>query len=197
MKIGITIDGVLRNLLKKCIITHKKYYQSDIDIKEIIDYDLDKYFEFENEESLDKFLYEDCSLEIFGYSDEIEDHVISKLNEFITRNLEHHEIVLLTRECGRAIPATLFFLSKTGSMCRNIKFIRSYDEMWDECDLLLTSFPHFIENKPDNKTLIKVERNYNKDVSSDYQIKSASEFLEEGYLEKIISTKKVEHKELT
>jgi len=61
----------------------------------------------------------------------------------------------------------------------------------------LTSFPHFIENKPDNKTLIKVERNYNKDVSSDYQIKSASEFLEEGYLEKIISTKKVEHKELT
>ena len=56
MKIGITIDGVLRNLLKKCITTHKKYYKSEINIKEITDYNLDKYFEFEDEDSLEKFL---------------------------------------------------------------------------------------------------------------------------------------------
>ena len=67
MIIGINIDGVLRNHLNKLIITHKKYHQSEIDVKDIVDYDLEKYFKFtDDDDSLDKFLYEDCSLEIFG-----------------------------------------------------------------------------------------------------------------------------------
>ena len=70
MIIGINVDGVLRNNLTKLISTHKKYYQSDIDINDIKDYDLKNYFPFEEEgESLEKFLYEDCSLELFGYAD--------------------------------------------------------------------------------------------------------------------------------
>jgi len=196
MRIGINIDGILRNILNKAISTHKKYYKSEIDIKEITDYDLEKYFTFENDESLEKFLYEDCSLEIYGGADEIEDHIITKLNSFITENLETHEVILLTRECGRAIPSTLFFLSKSSCMCKNIKFVRSYDEMWEECDLLLTTFPHFNKNKPKDKILVKVERNYNKGMESDYELKSSKEFFEEGYLDQIINTKKVDYKEL-
>jgi hypothetical protein len=197
MTIGINLDGVLRNHLNKLISTHKKYYESDIDVEDIKDYDLEKYFTFEDEgEGFLKFLYEDCSLEIFGYSDEIEEHVITKLNSFISRNQEKITVKILTRECGRAIPGTLFFLSKTGSMCKNIKFVNSYEEMWEECDMLVTSFPKSLETKPEGKTSVKVERQYNKGIKSDYSIKTISEFLEEDYINKLINTEMVDHKEL-
>ena len=201
MTIGINIDGVLRNLLNKLISTHTKYYKGDVDVKDIVDYDLEKYFNFSISgetatSTLPQFFYEDCSLEIFGYANEIEEHIVMKLNEFIKRCGEEHEVILLTRECGRAIPSTLFFLSKTGSMCKNIKIIPSYKEMWDECDLLITTFPEVLNTKPDNKISIKVERRYNKEVRGDYSVKNTSEIFEEGYLEKIINTKTVEYKEI-
>ena len=81
-------------------------------------------------------------------------------------------------------------------MCKNIKVIPSYKEMWDECDLLITTFPEVLNTKPDNKISIKVERRYNKEVRGDYSVKNTSEIFEEGYLEKIINTKTVEYKEI-
>ena len=201
MTIGINIDGVLRNYLEKFISTHKKYYGSEVNIKDIVDYDLEKYFNFDGDDntepsSLPKFLYEDCSLEIYGSADEIEEHVVTKLNTFISQNQENIKVKILTRECGRAIPATLFFLSKTGSMCKNIKFVSSYEDMWEECDILVTTFPKSLETKPKNKISVKVERHYNKKIGSDYTIKTLSELLEEEYINKIINTETVEHKEL-
>tara|TARA_B100001094_G_C18109783_1_gene760479 strand:- start:768 stop:1373 length:606 start_codon:yes stop_codon:yes gene_type:complete len=201
MTIGINIDGVLRNYLEKFISTHKKYYKSDIDIKDITDYDLEKYFTFEESEgentsSFLKFSYEDCSLEIYGSADEIEEYAVTKLNNFISENQENIKVKILTRECGRAIPSTLFFLSKTGSMCKNIKFVSSYEDMWEECDILVTTFPKSLETKPKNKISVKVERQYNKKINSDYTVKTLSEFLEKDYINKLINTETVDHKEL-
>jgi len=201
MRIGINIDGVLRNLLGKLVATHTKYYDGDVDINNIIDYELEKYFDFtiSGETSggtLTQFFYEDCSLEIFGYANEIEDQIVKKLNDFIKACEEDNKVILLTRECGRAIPSTLFFLSKTGAMCKNIKVIPSYKEMWDECDILITTFPEVLKTKPEGKVSIKIERKYNKKDKADYSSKSTTEVLEEGYIEKIINTKTVEYKEL-
>jgi|TARA_R110002020_G_scaffold107916_5_gene250436 hypothetical protein len=201
MTIGINIDGVLRNYLEKFISTHKKYYKSEVKIEDIIDYDIEKYFSFEGDENMEpssflKFSYEDCSLEIYGSADEIEEYVVTKLNNFISNNQEKIKVKLLTRECGRAIPSTLFFLSKTGSMCKNIKFVSSYEDMWEECDILVTTFPKSLETKPKDKISVKVERHYNKKINSDYAVKTLTEFLEEEYINKIINTETVEHKEL-
>jgi 5'(3')-deoxyribonucleotidase len=201
MRIGINIDGVLRNLIGKLVSTHTKYYDGEVDINNIVDYELEKYFDFtiSGETSggtLTQFFYEDCSLEIFGYANEIEDQIVKKLNDFIKSCGEDNKVILLTRECGRAIPSTLFFLSKTGSMCKNIKVIPSYKEMWDECDILITTFPEVLKTKPEGKVSIKIEREYNKKDKSDYSSKSTTEVLEEGYIEKIINTKTVEYKEL-
>jgi len=196
MRIGINIDGVLRNLLGKLTTTFEKYFDKEVSVEDIKDYDLEKYFEFNDEDSLDKLLYEDCSLEIFGYSSEIEDQVVTKLNNFIRENLDKNEIVLLSRECGRAIPSTLFFLSKTGCMAKEIKFVSSYEEMWDHCDILVSTFPKALESKPMDKKSIKINRLYNKDIVSDYNIDKTVDLFEEGYIDKIINTKTVEHKEL-
>ena len=90
MRIGINIDGVLRNLLGKLVATHTRYYDGDVDINNIVDYELEKYFDFTTSGetstgTLTQFFYEDCSLEIFGYANEIEDQIVKKLNDFIKR----------------------------------------------------------------------------------------------------------------
>ena len=74
-------------------------------------------------------------------------------------------------------------------MCKNIKVIPSYKEMWDECDMLITTFPEVLKTKPEDKIAIKIEREYNKKDKADYSSKSTTEVLEEGYIEKIINTK--------
>ena len=81
-------------------------------------------------------------------------------------------------------------------MCKNIKVIPSYKEMWDECDILITTFPEVLKTKPEGKISIKVDRKYNKNETGDYSVEKTSEIFEEGYLERIINTETVEYKEL-
>ena len=196
MRIGITIDGVLRNFLEKLTKTYKKYFDNEVLVEDIKDYNLENYFSFNEEDSLNKLLYEDCSLEIFGYADEIENQVVTKLNGFIGERSDKDEIILISRECGRAIPSTKFFLSKTGCMVKEIRFVTSYEEMWELCDILVTTFPKALEIKPKNKKSIKINRLYNKDINSDSTIENTIDLFEEGYIDTIINTKTVEHKEL-
>jgi hypothetical protein len=48
--------------------------------------------------------------------------------------------------------------------------------MWDEVDILITSNPDLILNKPDGKTVIKFTQDYNKDIKSELEISTLSDF---------------------
>jgi hypothetical protein len=50
--------------------------------------------------------------------------------------------------------------------------------MWDSIDVLLTANPYLLLERPENKIVIKYVTNYNKDISSDYEITSLSELKE-------------------
>ena len=56
--------------------------------------------------------------------------------------------------------------------------------MWNSVDILLTANPDLLLNKPSNKIVIKYETEFNKNIESEYTIKSLSEF--EDKLTKII-----------
>ena len=47
--------------------------------------------------------------------------------------------------------------------------------MWDDVDILLTSNPDLLLNKPDNKIVIKFITEYNKHIKSEYEIMSLSD----------------------
>jgi hypothetical protein len=52
MKIGISIDGVLRDLFGKIEDTHQKYFPSEDDENvKVLDYDFDKWLTFPEEET--------------------------------------------------------------------------------------------------------------------------------------------------
>ncbi len=48
--------------------------------------------------------------------------------------------------------------------------------MWDEIDILLTSNPQLILEKPKDKIVVKYNTTYNKNVEADYEIEKLKEF---------------------
>lgn len=210
MKIGVSIDGVLRDFLGQVKETHLKYFPTEEGEKEIEinDYDLEKWVTFPDEEvkqgemefnpdfneddfleseentelvevknkvTLDEFLYEKCTVEIFGYANESISSAVETLNQLIIDNPKH-EFILISREGGMAIPSTLFFLAKTKSSCSNIKFVKEYSKVWDYVDVMITDHPKILTTKPINKLSIVVDKKYNEDVKqSGTRIKTIKE----------------------
>jgi hypothetical protein len=201
MKIGINLNEVLRDFIGQVEYTYNKYILEgeddvDIDIEEnpVTSFDLIKHFPFDSVEELNKFLYEEAALEIFGHADELYHNLINQLNYFIMdmKDLYGHEVIIISREVMTAIPSTLFFLSKTSCKCENIKFVETYEKQWDEVDILITANPEVLKCKPEDKISVKVEASYNQDVKGDFNVGKLFEVIIEDspLLEKIIKAKK-------
>jgi len=181
MKIGITLNDVLRDFTGQLVYTYSKYIE-EMELKdlEMTDFDLSKYFKFDKDNGLNDFLYVEASLEIFGMADQSHDNLFTKLNKFILdiEDEGEHEIILVSKEFGKSIPSTLFFLSKLGASFKTIKFVTKLEDKWDGIDLLITANPEALKLKPENKISIKVNTSYNENIESDYQVDSIIDFIE-------------------
>ena len=184
MKIGIVLNDVLREFTGQLEYTVNKYHRYgredkfSIDDNPIENFDLVKYFKFNDKKELNTFLYEEASLEIFGHAGEIKEGLMRMFNTFLMdiEDDEEHEVYLISREVGFSIPATFFYLSKTTCKAKNIKFYHNYDEQWGLVDILVTANPIAIESKPEGKIVVKINTTYNKDVESDYELDCVDEF---------------------
>lgn len=218
VRIGIDINDVIRDFLGQLEYTYNKYivekqeYESvgelkvinhdelretddryvNIDKNPVKTFNLIEYFPFESVEQLNKFMYQEAALEIFGHADELHKNIINQLNLFIMdmKDLYGHEIILISREVMTAIPSTLFFLSKTSCKCETIKFVKTYEDQWKDVDILITANPSVLNTRPGDKISVKVKTSYNENVNADYEIKTLFEFmLDDSLRQKIITTK--------
>jgi len=213
MKIGITIDGVVRDFITKFELVYDKYFPvidkdtgENIDIeRDITDLDLLKHFNFSGstveEETLElnKFLYVDAALEIFGHAGEVKLNCMEHLNQLhnLIEDMGHTPIIM-SKELNNSKPATLFFLSKFSSKINNIIFVREYKNKWDHVDVLITASPTTLKCKPNGKVSIKVINTYNKNSDSDYTIVDLKEILDDKKtLDKILSTETIEFEDIT
>ena len=224
LTIGIAINDVLRDFLGQFEYTYNKYIVENpepeggvlevinheelretddryinIDKNPITSFNLIEHFPFENVEAMNNFLYREAALEIFGHADELHPNLINQLNMFIMdmKDLEGHEVVIISREAITAIPSTLFFLSKTSCKCENIKFVTSYADQWNDVDILITANPTVLNNRPSDKISVKVNTTYNENVSADYEIETLFDFMTDDALrKKIITTKLTNYEEL-
>jgi hypothetical protein len=80
----------------------------------------------------------------------------------------------------------LFFLSKFGCLLEKVFFYSetTKNDMWNSVDILLTSNPTLLLEKPEDKIVVKFNTTYNKQIKSEYEISSLSEF--KNTLEKIL-----------
>ena len=65
-------------------------------------------------------------------------------------------------------------------------FPREPLDIWKKCDVLVTADPLLITNKPEGKTVVKIEMPYNKEASADITYKNLEELLkDEEFITKI------------
>lgn len=210
MVIGISVDEVLRNFLDRFSLIYQKYDYTNQEVdfinNPVKDPELLNYFTaFKDKDELNKFMYDECALEIFGHAGQLRDNLMNNINKFLIK-LEETEldikVRIVSREALNSIPATYFFLSKTGCRINDIKFVPRYEDKWDHADILFTASPKALENKPDGKIGVKVNCSYNEHVASDFEIDRIEDVLYignrtrelSGDLKKITSTELLNEK---
>ena len=198
MRIAIEINGVLRNTIDKIVQTYQKYMidkTDGIEDEESFKYEiilpvtsltLQDHFKFQNDEELYSFLYEEFPMEIFGHSQSTEYSSFNELNDIYVNLRDNHDLIIVSDEIGKSKPASLFFLSKFGCQLEKVKFYSNLtiNSMWDEIDVLLTSNPALLLEHPEDKTIIKYQTDYNKQIDTKYSITELKEL--ESVLNKIL-----------
>ena len=216
MRIGISVNGVLRNFFGRIENIHTKYFNpEDGQEVQVKDYDLEKWLWFPKEEivrkemefnpnfnmkefladensdnhlvevvddeiTVEDFVYDKCCLEIFGYADEIVDGAVQSVNDLelhLKMTGKEHKMIITSREAGRSVPSTLFFLSKTGCMIQDIKFTMGTTDCWEFVDIMVTDHPEILNSKPEGKKVIKIEKPFNQEIPADYTVKSVRELI--------------------
>ena len=203
MKIGITIDGVVRDFITKFELVYDKYFPvsegEKTPARNIDSLNLLNHFDFSGTtEELNKFMYVDAALEIFGHAGEVKLNSIEYLNQ-LHNTIEDmgHTPIIISKELNNSKPATLFFLSKLSAKINNIIFVREYNKKWDHVDILVTASPQTLRSKPVGKISIKVINQYNKNENSDYTIVDLKELVgDKKTLEKIFSTETIEFEDI-
>jgi hypothetical protein len=189
MRIGIEINGVLRDTIGKLEQVYQKYFidkWEGFEEERGFDYsmalpvtslNLKDHFKFQNDEEFYTFLYEEHAMEIFGHAGSIETFTFNEFNKIYLELRDKHDIIIISDEIGKSKPASLFFLSKFGCLTEEIKFYSNstINSMWNSIDVLLTANPDLLLSHPENKRVIKFKSLYNENIITDDEIENLGE----------------------
>jgi hypothetical protein len=188
MKIGIEVNGVLRDTIDKFKTTYEKFLIDnnlensesetpfDYKVTEPIDsLDLMSHFSFPTKEEMFSFMFEDCPMEIFGHSPSSEMTTFSDLNEIYIKHRDKIEFTIISDEISKSKPATLFFLSKFSCQFERVIFYNEItkNQILNDFDLIVTSNPDIIINY--NNKVIKYKTLYNEKINSSKTIEKIKE----------------------
>lgn len=202
MEVFVSIDGVLRNLIQKFDYHYKDYFFNtkteneesfDYCVKEPIlnDNILDSY-KFQSYDEFIKFLYFDFPIEIFGHAGLSYNQAATELNTLIFENLNTKFTLVGLNEKGKAKPSTLFFLSRNGIICDNVKFsnLDEIKKLWKQCDVWITDDKRVIDSCPKSKMAIKFNTSFNNHFTNSLEINKLLEIKKEWlkYSEKTITS---------
>ena len=189
MRIGIEINGVLRDTIGKLEQVYQKYFidkwegfdEQDFKYEmtlPVISLNLREHFTFKDDEEFFSFLYEENAMEIFGHAGSTETFTFNDFNNLYLDLRNDNDIVIVSDEIGKSKPATLFFLSKFGCLTEEIKFYSNstINSMWDRIDVLLTANPDLLLNHPENVRVIKFNTKYNENIDYVDSISTLKEF---------------------
>lgn len=188
IKIGIELNGVIRNVNKQIL----KYYQKDIDPSIDLDEidekdDVFKYAKFDSNKSKNEFIYIDYPYEIFGCAKTIDKDLPVEINNWMVEmtNREDEEFMVVYYSLNEeylTIQSSYFFLSKIGTRVREIFFPRDINEIWNRCDVVITTNDEVLKAKPSDKKSVKIINTVNKDsdVKGDFEYDSMSSIIKDN-----------------
>jgi hypothetical protein len=188
MRIGIELNGVLRDTLRKIQQEYEKWYIDNPfrDTEDKFEYevvsdlttlDIMSHLKFKDEDELYNFLYKEHTMEIFGHAGSVEVSSMMDFNDFYLDMRDNHDISIVSDEMGKSKPASLFFISKFGCLVESVKFYSesTINLMWDSIDILLSANPKLLLEHPEDKIVIKYVTTYNSDIKTKHSILNIKE----------------------
>ena len=193
MKIAIDLNDVIRDYTDNFIKTYLLNYNREYNTEELSLWtnDMESVLPFKTQRAYQKFVYEDFSYELYGKCDTVTKKLPMEIDEWLHKlddTGEEIEIIIVSpMEFGPTLGYTYFFLSKLNCNIREVYLPIDSTTIWNKCDVLITANPNLITNCPENKKVIKIEKEYNKDIETKYQFKSLSSFMtDENNILKIV-----------
>ena len=198
MKIGIDLNGVIRNVNKKYLDIYIKdinptFNEDTIDLKKT---DILKDLPFKSKKSRKLFAYEDYPFEIFGQAKSYPTHsaavsIQKILNDWANQLYFYDDTVVSlfsTHEEELSIQATFNFLSKSGTRIRKVFLPTTIDEVWEEYDVVITADKEIAKKCPKNKVVILIQKSDNF-IETDFIYKNVEEVINDKNLFSLITNK--------
>lgn len=164
----VDFDSQTDNLEKKILNLPNKYDSMGLTEK----------FAFESIDDFYNFMYESMAFEIFAKTNVSYKGVMEDFHELQSWfNSKNIQVDLVSVEKFNSKPATLFFLSREKCKLNNLKFVESYDRIWNDYQMVITAENFLIENKPTRRKLFKIETPNNKHLTQGTSVVSLKEVL--------------------
>ncbi len=178
MKIGIELNNIVRDINKQII----KYYKKDIDksfddknvnynVTNIIDV-----IDLKSKKAKFEYMYVDYPYEIFGCAPTMHRNLAVTINNWIgelnNKEDDVYDIKLFSlKEEGLSIQSTYYFLSKIGCRVREMFFPKDGKDMWEKCDVIVTLNERIIDNKPEGKVVVLINKDDNENLQNKVDLK--------------------------
>jgi hypothetical protein len=177
MKIAIDLNDVVRDYSRNFVKYFKKGINHAFNEEEVEFYtnEMRILLPFQSDEQYRRFVYEDYAFELYSKCPPVEKNLPRDLNEWIEFDLLDEDIEVMfvsPMESDLTIQSTYSFLAKIGSRVREVFFPIDSSTVWDKCDVLITANPRFFNTKKDEKKIIKINKEYNKECISDLDYNS-------------------------
>lgn len=185
MKLAIDLNDVIRDYSRNFVKYFKKGINHAFNEEDIEFYtnDMQALLPFKSDEQYRRFVYEDYPFELYGKCPTVDKNLARDLNKWLEFTLPNEDIEVMfvsPMECDLTIQSTYSFLAKIGSRVREVYFPIDSSTVWDKCDALITANPRFFNNKTENKTIIKINKEYNRDYTGDLEYDSLDEIIKDN-----------------
>ena len=187
-RIAIDLNDVVRDYSGQFINCYQKLIDPKFEMKdeEITSFDFSECFPFKSKSEYNDFKYTDAAFELHARAEMTDARLQGVLTDWtdnILTNLdvdEDPEVFFFSPfELGITISATLSFLAAHGVRAREYYFPVNSMSIYDKCDILITANPNLVENCPDGKTVIMIDRPYNKNVETKYLFRNLFEAIKD------------------
>ena len=171
MKIGIELNNIVRDLNKQIIKYYKKDINQSFDDKNV-NYNVTNVIDsidFKSKKAKFEYMYVDYPYEIFGCASTTHRNLAVTINNWLislgNKEDDRYDVKLFSlKEEALSIQSTYYFLSKIGCRVREMFFPKDGIEMWDKCDVIITLNERIIDNKPEGKVVVLINKDDNKNL---------------------------------
>jgi hypothetical protein len=171
MKIGIELNNIVRDLNKQIIKYYKKDINQSFDDKNV-NYNVTNIIDsidFKSKKAKFEYMYVDYPYEIFGCAPTTHRNLAVTINNWLislgNKEDDRYDVKLFSlKEEALSIQSTYYFLSKIGCRVREMFFPKDGVEMWKKCDVIITLNERIIDNKPEGKVVVLINKDDNKNL---------------------------------